>query len=159
MAFKGRRGRPLVYGHSFGNEQAIRAVEELAAALREVPSIGERIAAKAMPELLEANENTIQQGCDAYGEPWRLTQDGRVPLKRAAGALRFSVRGSTIVVMLEGVEVAHHIGFARGYRGGTLMRRPIIPERSARGGSRAKGLPSEWVDIIRRITEEELGLA
>jgi hypothetical protein len=98
---------------------------------------------------------TIAAGTDAYGEPWTLTQDGRVPLRDAADAVSVTLVGSAIRVDLSGVEVLHHVGAARGYGGGTIMRRPIIPEKAGAGG-RARGLPASWERAITRVMTEAL---
>lgn len=154
--------RPMVFGSSFGSAAAEAAVGDLVARLRQVPQMSTDAAKAAAVELKALQDATIAAGQDAYGMPWTLTQQGKVPLTGAAGAVTITASGNQIHVDLAGIEVAHHIGWAKGYKGGTAMRRPIIPEnRTASKGHAAsggKGLPRKWADKITQIVAGWLGI-
>lgn len=159
---KGRRGRPLTFSGSFSSAGVDAALGELADGLRETP---EKIDA-AIRDIADAIERflaeSIANGTDAYGEPWTLTKDDRVPLRNAMSGISVRAAGRSVVVALDGVEVLHHIGIAKGYKGGTKMRRPIIPENHSASakhkGTREKGFPKHWEEEIRRIVSAHLGI-
>lgn len=161
MGFIDRRGRkkPLIYGHSYGVESVIDALDGMAERLREIPGAGQAIAEVAAPLLLAENQRTANAGQDSHGEPWEPTKAGGRPLRNAAAAIRVVAQGPRIAISLVGIEVAHHIGWARGYRGGTEIRRPIIPEKSSGSGVPIpQGIPPKWIEILRGVAAGEIGI-
>lgn len=104
------------------NATADAALRDRIARLRSLEQVPDQVGpqvARAIEAELRAN---IARGVGPDGTPWKLTQDGRVPLRGAASALTVRALGSTIIVSLEGAESRHHLGRVRGG-----VRRPIIP--------------------------------
>jgi hypothetical protein len=141
----------MVYGTAFGSAAAEAAVGDLVARLRSFEGDAEAAAsdcAEAVGNQLVLTEVSRQ---DAYGRPWELTKEGKRPLANAPGATEVSATGSQIRIELSGHHVAHHIGWAKGYAGGTKMRRPIIPDGK-------KGIPEKWIQAMRGVLAKVLGL-
>jgi hypothetical protein len=69
-------------------------------------------------------ERSIAAGADPYGDKWKPTLEGKIPLRNAAKAISVSAIGKTIYVVIEGVEAMHHLGSARG-----KIRRRVIPSK------------------------------
>lgn len=148
---KSKGKRPRIYGQSLQGVAADQALEDLAEWLDGFEDQVEAAAPAVARGLSEELATTIEAGSDAYGKAWTRTADGRIPLRGALSAVRWIVSGAVVAVQLTGIEVAHHLGFARGYGGGSKMRRPVIPEK--RGG-----LPQKWKERIRKELREALGL-
>lgn len=152
----------MTFSGSFSSAGVEEALGQLAQSLRDSPERvvdAARDIAKAIEGFLQAS---IAAGTDAYGEPWKLTLEGEQPLRGAMSEITVQATGTTIIVTLGGVEVMHHIGFAKGYGGGTKLRRPIIPENRASSakhkGGREKGVPKEWEEAIRGIVASHIGI-
>lgn len=92
--------------------------------LQELGGLPEKMAPLAAEALKAEVTRTIAAGTGPDGTPWPLTKDGKRPLQGAAKALRASSQGSTAILALEGPEVLHHEGRARGG-----VKRPILPSR------------------------------
>lgn len=52
----------------------------------------------------------LAAGQTPEGERWQLTEDGRVPLRRAADEYQQRVSGNTIVMRIRGRHAFHHFG-------------------------------------------------
>jgi hypothetical protein len=102
--------------------------------------------AKAYKAKVRAN---VRAQVDPYGHPWKPGDSSAVVLEEADKAVSVRVQGTTIVLELSGVEVRHHVGSARGYRGGSSnlggFRRPIIPWKS---------LPGPFKTVTREVLEK-----
>lgn len=81
---------------------------------------------RVMPDIVKhvriASRKALLNGMSLDGIKWELTQDGRVPMKGAAAALRVSSVGSSILLAIGEPYVFHHFG-----AGGRPVR-PIFPE-------------------------------
>lgn len=85
--------------------------------------------AKIMREDVEA---TISAQTDAYGEPWKGARDGGPMLEGADGNLKVIVRGTKIVMSLNGYHARHHRGFAQGgTKRAILPTQGLIPPKTA----------------------------
>ncbi len=143
--------RPMVYGTAFGSAAAEAVVGDLVSRVRSFQGDAEAAAKDCADEVGHQLLLTEVARQDAYGRPWELTKEGKRPLANAPGATEVSATGSQIRIELSGHHVARHIGWAKGYAGGTKMRRPIIPEGK-------RGLPEKWVTAMRSVLRRVLGL-
>lgn len=92
--------------------------------LRELADTPEAVAPKVAEALKAETARTIAAGTAPDGTAWKPTQDGKQPLKGAAKALRAASSGSVALLVLEGPEVLHHEGRAKGG-----IRRQILPSK------------------------------
>lgn len=100
----------------------LAALDEHIARIQQLPGMVERMA-PAVGKALEGElRQQIARGVGPDGKPWAPTKEGKVPLQKAAKALRVRAVGTTVLAVLEGPEALHHMGRARGG-----VRRPILP--------------------------------
>jgi hypothetical protein len=153
----------MAFGSAFGSAAAEAALGDLAARLRSFEGDAEGAAVDCAAAVAAEQSATASSGQDAYGRTWTPTKEGKRPMAGASSAVEVSGADKQIRVGISGYHVAHHIGWAKGYGGGTKMRRPIIPEnRSASGAhqsSGGKGIPQKWADAIRGVLRSVLGLS
>jgi hypothetical protein len=95
---------------------------------------------------------------DPYGHAWRPGKDGHPVLQNAMQAISIEAHGTTIEFAVSGPEALHHVGAAKGYRGGSGagykdqanlsgqalggFRRPLIPFSK---------IPGEFKAILRKV--------
>lgn len=104
------------------------------------------VAEKLAPLIAEAIRDELQKsiaaGTDPYGKPWKLTKDGRVPLRAAFKHVRVVAFGRQVFVRIDDeVHVRHHLGAVHG-----KAKRRIIPSK--------KQLPDTWRVAIERVCNE-----
>lgn len=111
-------------------------------------SLGAKLVDDARPELAEILRSdivaTIHAGTDAYGDPWRETQDGDKPLQGTPENLKVGVRGTRIVATLDGYHARHHRGYAQGgVQRAILPRQGLLPPKTV----------ARWQAALRRRFE------
>lgn len=134
-----------------GNAAAFAELDKIQRFLEAVPHLPEQAAPKVAEAFQKQTELNVAAGRNPYGDEWAPTKDGRAPLVNAVKAMTFKALGTVVQITLEGVEVMHHIGNARGYRGGSKklggFRRTLIPTGALpgmfRGAIRTK-LSEAW---------------
>lgn len=104
------------------------ALTALASRLRELGATPEKIAKEAAGNLKKSLSAEIGASLAPDGSPWELTKAGKRPLQRAASHVSVTAEGTSIVVLLEGPEVLHHTGKARGH-----VVRKVIPDGQSPG--------------------------
>jgi hypothetical protein len=118
---------------SGNNNAGFAALDKMLATLRAVPQLAQTAAPDCARAVAGAIGEQVEVGTDPYGKQWKPTQDGKAPLRNAAGAVSVIANGSRLVIEVSGVEALHHSGAARGYHGGSTrlggFRREIIPKR------------------------------
>jgi hypothetical protein len=85
-------------------------------------SAPEAIAAAVAPELKREIDSNIAAGRGPDGQPWQLTQVGKVPLRNAAKHVTVEASGGTVIATVDGAPALHHSGEARG-----RIKRLILP--------------------------------
>ena len=115
-------------------------LREMKQRLRELGDIAEDVAPEVAVAVQDELTKQIERGVGPDGRPWKLTRDGRKPLRNAAKALTVRVIGSVILTQLTGPEARHHLGAVRG-----KVRRAILPTRR---------IPDPMVRAIRRVIEQ-----
>lgn len=82
------------------------------------------------PEMAEALLAEIRANIAAQrgpdGAAWPPTEDGKSALANAGKALSYEIKGTTILLKLDGVEARHHFGSVKGGK-----PRPILPRTAA----------------------------
>jgi hypothetical protein len=112
------------------NASAYVALHEHMQHLRDVVDINEDVAKDVSKRFEKRIAANIASQRDPYGHLWQPSKLGQV-LVDAMKSIAFKVSGTTIEIVVSGVEALHHIGAARGYRGGSAklggFRRALIP--------------------------------
>jgi hypothetical protein len=102
--------------------------------------------------LIDKTASNIAEQVDPYGHAWRPGRDGQQVLQNAMKAISVEAHGTTIEFSVTGPEALHHVGSARGYRGGSKnlggFRRPLIPFSK---------IPGEFKAILRKVLFARLG--
>jgi hypothetical protein len=128
------------------NAAAFAKLDAYATFLRKLPELNHDAADEVAQEFQAKIESNVAAQVDPYGHPWRPGKDGEPVLVNAAKQVTTKASGTKITMTLDGVEVLHHVGRARGYRGGSGklggFRRSIIPFSK---------LPGPFLAIIRRV--------
>ena len=144
---------------SGSNASAFEALDRWMEFLQRVPELAEEAAPLIAKELETQLRENIAAGRNPYGDPWPLKKDGSKPLVNAMKAITVKAVGTVILIVLEGVEVMHHVGNARGYHGGSVrqggFRRTIIPTGELPGPFRGRirsALTETWQHL--RHTEK-----
>ena len=118
--------------------------------LRGLPALCEESAAEVAEEFKAETDRNIKAQRDPYGHLWYPSKDGLPVLLNAGEHVTTKATGTLIEIKLTGVEVRHHIGNARGYRGGSAklggFRRAIIPYKT---------LPGPFKAVCRRVLERK----
>lgn len=114
------------------NSAAFAALDAQLERLRKVETLNEDCAHEVAEGFQQKVESNVGNQVDPYGHPWRPSQDGLPVLINAASHVTNKAAGTTITTILnDPVDVRHHVGSARGYRGGSNklggFRRSIIP--------------------------------
>jgi len=117
---------------------ALRAMIDKVAKLGALPEECAPIVAERLHDITVEN---IAAGVGPDGKPWALTKEGKRPLQNAAKALSHGAVGTVAILRLQGPEVRHHSGTARGQ-----ITRRILPTRT---------LTAPVVEAIRRATAEK----
>ena len=130
------------------NAAAFAELDGFLERLRSVPELPKK-AAPEIAEKLDANiRSNIGTQNDIYGHAFVPSKDGYPVLVNAAEKVDTVVSGSRLSFRLEGVEAMHHVGSARGYRGGSArlggFRRSIIPFSK---------IPGPWKAILRTVLQ------
>jgi hypothetical protein len=122
------------------NAQGFAALDAMLDSLRRVESLGKDSASDVADALHAKVEANVAAQQDAYGHDWFPSKLGAV-LKNAAAAVSCVAKGDKVVMVVSGVEARHHVGSARGYRGGSAklggFRRSLIPFKSIPGPMKA----------------------
>jgi hypothetical protein len=100
------------------------ALDRQLARLRALPSMVDRAAPAIVASVDAELRASIARGQSPDGVAWKLTKDGREPLKNAAKALSVERVGHAIVATVEGVEARHSNGWVRGG-----IARPMLPKK------------------------------
>jgi hypothetical protein len=123
-------------------------LDQMLTALRKLPQVCEvasKDVAKGFTKLVSKN---IAAGVDPYGHPWLAAQDGLPMLVNADKAVTIEATGTKIEFQVSGPEARHHVGSARGYRGGSKrlggFRRPLIPWKT-------QDLPGPFKAVAREV--------
>lgn len=74
------------------------------------------------------------------GQPWQLTEDGRVPLRRAAEEYQQRVSGNVILMRVTGRHAFHHFGA----QGKPVRRQLPVGRMPARLGDAIRGGLVDW---------------
>lgn len=114
------------------NSAAFAALDEQLERLRKVESMNEDCAHDVAEGFQQKVEENVANQVDPYGHAWRTAKDGLPVLINAASHVTNVAKGTAIETSLNNpVDVRHHVGSARGYRGGSGklggFRRSIIP--------------------------------
>lgn len=84
------------------------------------------LARDSAPDVAKAVEREvgeqINRGTDPNGKPWKLTKEGKVPLRGAAKSVESKAVGTVVLVSVEGHHALHDRGWVRGG-----VRRQILP--------------------------------
>ena len=108
--------------------------------LRDLEDLPEVVAPEVADAVRDELEKQVARGVGPDGRPWKLTRDGRRPLRGAAKATSIKAIGSVVVMDLGGPEARHNLGAVRG-----KVRRPVLPTRR---------IPDPMVRAIRRVVEQ-----
>lgn len=111
------------------------------ARLRALSELPDRVVPKVAAAVREELEAQIGRGETPDGEPWKLTAEGKRPLRNAAAALSVGASGRTVVARLEGHHARHDLGAVRG-----KVRRQILPR---------EGIPDGIARAIDRVVTAE----
>jgi hypothetical protein len=104
------------------NAAAFAALDEQIRRLRAVQGLAKDAAPEVADELKKELDAQIDRGQGPDGKPWAKRDDGRRPLRNAAGAVTVKAVGTVIVARVTGHHAYHHRGQTRGN-----VARPIIP--------------------------------
>jgi hypothetical protein len=110
--------------------------------LRTLPGLVDRVVPGAARAVDQEIRKQIKSGVGPDGKPWKLTEDGRVPLRNAGAALTTATNGKVVVASLEGVESRHHLGAVRGG-----VKRQILPTQGK--------LPEPMSKAIAEVCDRE----
>lgn len=128
-------------GEALSNASSAAALQKQIKRLNEaekfIPKVAPRIAAEAAAEIRKNVQNQV--GPD--GKPWPKSKSGEPVLLEIADRMRVEVRGSVIVMSLEGHYSRHHLGAVKG-----KVRRPVLP---------SGGTPDAFVVAISKIIGDE----
>ncbi len=78
--------------------------------IRRLPEMIEKAAPALAVDMHAELSRTIDAGTTPTGEPWPLTKDGRVALRRASSTLTVRASGTLIVATISGRHAIHHYG-------------------------------------------------
>jgi len=114
------------------NSAAFAALDAELELLEKVQTINEDCSRDVAEGFQQKVEENVANQVDPYGHAWPPGKDGRPVLINAASHVTNVAKGTTIETSLNNaVDVRHHVGSARGYRGGSAklggFRRSIIP--------------------------------
>lgn len=105
-------------GGDNGDAMLAAMIARLESAGDELPDVLPKLGAAVKRALVEAN----QAGVTPDGAPYVRTQDGHVPLRQGAKAIRVAVNADGIRAQVGGAEGWHATGRARG-----RIERPMLP--------------------------------
>lgn len=125
------------------NSAGVASLRRMIAKLNELGDIAEIAAPRVAEKLEELTAANIAIGVGPDGAAWKLTAEGAKPLRNAAKALSSGSVGAVAILRLEGPEVRHHAGTARG-----RVRRQILPSRK---------LSAPATEAVRAIASEIFG--
>lgn len=133
-------------------EQGFAALDAFLDKLRSLEDLNEDAAAEVAKAYKKKVRENVRAQVDPYGHPWEPGKSSAVVLEQADDAVSCVANGTTIEMTLTGVEVMHHVGSARGYRGGSSSlggyRRAIIPWKS---------LPGPFKAVTREVLAKRFG--
>ena len=144
------------------NSNAFAALDAFAERLRAIPDLAEEAAPKIAELLKEAIAENIAAQRNPYGDTFAPRKpdrryDGKPMFANAMKAIEVKARGTVILITLDGVEAMHHIGNAKGYKGGSKKlggyRRTLIPTGQLPGPFRGvirATLAEKWQHLGRR---------
>ena len=108
-------------------DQWIVSAEKLGEMAKEVVPIIARVVETEL-------KRSIDAGTDPYGEAWKLTRDGRVPLRNAMKAVKVVAIGRQVFIRVTGPEAKHHLGAVWGkVKRGIIPSKKQLPDRMAAG--------------------------
>ena len=110
------------------------SLEQWVASAEKLGELGKQ-AAPIIGRVVEAElKRTIDAGQTPYGEPWKLTRDGKVPLRNAMKAVQVVAIGRQVFIRVTGPEAKHHLGAVWGKaRRRVIPSKKLLPERMAAG--------------------------
>lgn len=120
------------------NAAAFAALDEQIKRIRELPEIAQTIAPAAAKELESIMRGNIAAGEAPDGKDWKLTEQGKQPLRNAAKALTVRAIGTKVLARLTGPEAKHNLGAVWG-----KIKRQILPDRR---------LPQAMTEALRRVS-------
>lgn len=135
------------------NSSAFAALDEQLERLQKLESINEDCSREVAEDFQQKVEENVANQVDPYGHAWQPGKDGLPVLINAASHVTNVAKGTTIETSLnDEIHVRHHVGSARGYRGGSSklggFRRSIIP---------FKKLPGPFKAVIRERLQKRFG--
>lgn len=95
------------------------------AILRGLADISAADAARPVEEFMRSQ---MAKGETPEGEPWKLTKDGRVPLRGASASYEQSLSGNAIVMRIRGRYVYHHFS-TRGRPARRQLPQGAMPQK------------------------------
>lgn len=111
-------------------------------ALESFKDVGVKLAPKIAEVVSDELQKTIAAGTDPYGKAWKLTKDGRVPLRNAFAHVRVAAFGKQVFIRIDDdVHARHHLGAVHG-----KAKRRIIPSK--------KKLPDPMRVAIRAVIDK-----
>jgi hypothetical protein len=102
----------------------VAELQDMIDSLHRLGELPEKLAPKVAAALLTEVSASVARGESPDGKAWQPTKDGKRPLQNAAKALRAEAVGTVALLILEGPEVRHHLGSAKGG-----VQRQILPSR------------------------------
>ena len=113
------------------NSAGFNALDEELERLRALEHMNEDAAKDVAVGFKSKVVSNVAAQLDPYGHPWHESKDGLPLLVNAAQAVTSEADGTKVVMTVSSIENRHHVGSAKGYRGGSSklggFRRPIIP--------------------------------
>ncbi len=120
---------------------SLDGLSSLAERLRAIPTLGPAIAAEAAPSCQAIARETAAAGTTPEGAAWApRKKDGQRALVNAADAVTARAEGSSVVLVLSGVNVYHQ------------KTRRILPDPNV-------GIPDRYRDAIRAAAVRVIGRA
>jgi hypothetical protein len=123
--------------------EAVATLQDWIDRLHELADLPEALAPRAAKLLEKQVAANIAAGKGPDGTAWQPTKEGAKPLRNAARALRSTSDGTVAILILEGPEVLHHQGRAKGG-----IARPILPSRK---------LPGAAIKALQQLYAEACG--
>lgn len=111
------------------------------ARLKSLTSLGKDAAPVVAAAVKKDTAKQVASATGPDGRAWKLTKDGRVPLRNAAAHVQVTAVGNVVLMRLEGHHARHHLGAVRG-----KVKREIIP---------TERMPDPMTKTIERVITGE----
>lgn len=116
------------------------ALRKFSASLRTLPTVvAQKVAAAAAPALTDAALATFNAGETAYGDTWKIREDGTRATLDQSGMLK---RGISYVAIGTRIRVALAVSYAKYVIG----RRPVFPRQG-------QTLPAAYSEALAKATQ------